>query len=150
AVSNVTLTVSIDDGGATGIDPGTSGTPTSEASTTTVTLSVTADNDAPLNTVPVAAQVTDEDTDLVFSTANGNLISVSDVDAGGGTIRVTLTASNGLVTLSGITGLVFLVGSGTGDGTMTFEGTVADINVALSGLAFSPTSDYSGPASLQI
>ena len=37
-------------------------------------------NDAPVNTVP-AAQITPEDTPRVFSAANGNLISIADLDA---------------------------------------------------------------------
>ena len=146
---DVTLTVHIDDGGNTGIDPGNSGTDDSEAATTTVTITVTALNDAPVNTVPVS-QTIDQNEPLVFSTGNGNAISVSDVDAGGGVIRVTLTATNGLLTLSGTAGLHFLTGSGTGDGTVTFDGTLAGINPALNGLAFVPISGYNGPASLQI
>ncbi|PPK99905.1 Ig-like domain-containing protein [Parapedobacter indicus] len=146
---DVTLTVHIDDGGNTGTDPGNSGTDDSEAATTTVTITVTAQNDAPINTVP-GSQTIDQDQSLVFSTANGNAISVADVDAGGGTIQVTLTASNGLLALAGTTGLTFAVGSGAGDATMTFSGTITDINVALDGLTLMPTSGYSGAASLQI
>jgi hypothetical protein len=149
ATGNVTLTVAIDDGGNTGIDPGSSGTGSSEAASTTVTLSVTAVNDAPVNSAP-GLQHVNQDSTLVFNAGNGNLLSISDVDAGGGTVRVTLTATNGLMTLSGITGLVFSVGSGTGDATMTFDGSIANINNALNGLTFSPTSGYNGSANLQV
>src|SRR5690606_9618865 len=135
ATSDVTLTVTIDDDGNTGSDPGSSGTDDSEAATATITLVVTALNDAPVNTVPVS-QTVDQNGSLVFSPSNGNAISVSDVDAGGGTIRVSLAATNGLLTLSGITGLNFLAGDGTDDGTVTFDGTLADINQALNGLLF--------------
>ena len=45
-------------------------------------------------------QTTNEDTTLVFSTADGNLISISDVDAAGNPLQVTLTATNGTLTLS--------------------------------------------------
>src|SRR5204863_82740 len=44
----------------------------------TVAITVNAVNDAPANSVP-AAQATSEDTALVFSAANGNLIAISDV-----------------------------------------------------------------------
>ncbi|MBL1378089.1 DUF4347 domain-containing protein [Zobellella iuensis] len=142
ATSNVVLTVEIDDGGNTGSGG-------AQSDSTTVTLVVTAVNDAPVNSVP-GAQSVDQDSVLVFSSGNGNPISVSDVDAGGGSVRVTLTASNGLLTLGGTTGLSFINGSGTADATMTFEGSLADINLALNGLAFSPTGGYNGPASLQI
>ncbi|MFN3731705.1 Ig-like domain-containing protein [Comamonas testosteroni] len=149
ATANVTLTIAIDDGGNTGTDPGLSGTGSSEADSATLTLVVSAVNDAPVNSVP-AAQTTDQDANLVFNSGNGNLISISDVDAGSATVQVTLTASNGLITLNGTTGLSFLVGSGTSDATLTFEGSIADINSALNGLVFSPTGGYNGSASLQV
>ena len=142
ATGNVVLTVEINDGGNTG-----SGGVQSD--TTTVALAVTAVNDAPVNSVP-AAQSVDQDSNLVFSSGNGNQVSISDVDAGGGTARVTLTASNGLITLSGTTGLSFITGSGTANGSMTFEGSLTNINLALNGMVFSPTGGYNGPASLQI
>ncbi|MES2821622.1 MAG: Ig-like domain-containing protein [Pseudomonadota bacterium] len=142
ATGNVTLTVAIDDGGNTGSGGNL-------ADSDTVTLMVTAANDAPVNGVP-GTQAVDQDAALIFSSGNGNLISIGDVDAGGGTLRVTLTASNGLITLPGTSGLNFIVGSGANDGTMTFEGSIADINTALNGLLFSPTAGYNGAASLQI
>ncbi|WP_271411397.1 DUF4347 domain-containing protein [Pseudomonas sp. Q1-7] len=142
AASDVTLSVTINDGGNTG-------TGGSLSASTTVTLSVTPVNDAPVNTVP-ATQTMQQDGVLTFSTGNGNAITISDLDAGGGSVRVTLTATNGLITLSGTVGLSFQVGDGTGDATMTFEGSIANINTALAGLAFTPTGGYFGPASLQI
>ncbi len=142
STSDVTLSMAIDDGGNTG-----SGGAQTDA--TTVTLAVTAVNDAPVNSVP-AAQAIDQDAVLVFNDANGNLISISDVDAGSNTVEVTLTASNGLMTLGSIAGLSFSTGDGSADATMTFSGSIADINNALNGLVFSPTGGYNGPASIQI
>ncbi|WP_315709646.1 Ig-like domain-containing protein [Brenneria uluponensis] len=149
ANSNVTLTVTIDDGGNTGTDPGLSGTGSTEAASTTVTLAVTAINDAPVNTVP-ASQSTQEDTNLVFNSANSNLISISDVDAGSSDMQVTLTATHGVLTLSSVSGLTFSTGSGTSDATMTFTGTLTSINNALNGMVFTPGSAYTGSASVQI
>ncbi|MET1077874.1 MAG: Ig-like domain-containing protein [Pseudomonas sp.] len=142
ATGNVTLTVALDDGGNTG-----SGGNLTDSET--VTLMASAVNDNPVNGVP-GSQAVDQDAVLVFSSGNGNRISVGDVDAGGGTVRVTLTGSNGLVTLSGTSGLGFLVGSGSADAGMTFEGSLADINAALNGLFFTPTPGYNGAASLQV
>nr|NLU60582.1 hypothetical protein [Pseudomonas sp. BIGb0427] len=70
-------------------------------------------NDAPVNQVPSSQNVL-QDGSLTFNNGNGNLISISDVDAGSAALQVTLTASNGLLTLSSLSGLVFTVGSGTG------------------------------------
>src|SRR5262249_45183857 len=112
-------------------------------------FNVPAVNDAPVNTVP-GSQTTNEDTALVFSTTNGNAISVGDVDAGSASVQVTLTATNGALTLSGTSGLTFSAGDGTSDATMTFTGTLANINTALNGLTFTPTANFHGSASVQI
>ena len=106
-------------------------------------------NDDPVNTVP-SEQATEPDTALVFSTANGNVISVSDPDAGSNPLEVTLTATNGTLTLAATAGLTFTTGDGTADAGMTFSGSITDINTALDGLLFDPTSAYTGLASLQI
>lgn len=140
--SNVVLTIQVEDFGNTGNGG-------SKTDITTVTLVATAENDAPVNSVP-PAQAVDQDAVLVFSAGNGNLISISDVDAGSGNVRVALTATNGLLTLGGTTGLSFITGDGTADATMTFEGALTDINLALNGMSFLPTGGYNGPASLQI
>jgi hypothetical protein len=104
---------------------------------------------APANTVP-GAQSTNEDTTKVFSSGNGNQISITDADAGGADNQVTLSVTNGSLTLAGITGLTFVAGDGTADSTMTFRGTAAAINTALNGLAYTPTADYNGGATLTI
>jgi uncharacterized repeat protein (TIGR01451 family)/MYXO-CTERM domain-containing protein len=108
--------------------------------TTTVSI---APNDAPVNSVP-GAQMTAEDTALAIGG-----VSVSDPDAGGAVIEVTLTATNGTITI-GTAGLMFLVGDGTNDPTMRFRGTIAQINAALASLTFTPTANYNGPASVVI
>ncbi len=112
-------------------------------------VTVTAVNDAPVNTVP-AAQSVYQDFPLVFTTANGNAISIGDVDAGSGNLQVTLSASNGSLSLSGIAGLSFTSGSGSDDASMTFSGSLAAINAALQGMTFTPTTSFTGAASLQI
>jgi hypothetical protein len=115
----------------------------------TITVNVTAVNDTPTNNVP-SAQGTAQNTSLVFSGTNGNQISISDVDAGASPVEVTLSTTNGLITLFGTGGLAFTAGTGTSDATMTFTGTIANINAALNGLTFAPTPGYSGAASLAI
>ncbi|KAF0812133.1 hypothetical protein IGB42_03410 [Andreprevotia sp. IGB-42] len=133
---NRTISFAVNDGNSTG-------------NIATKLVAITAFNNDPVNTVPVSQAVAENGT-LTFNTGNSNLISISDVDSNGGVERVTLTATNGLLTLSGTTGLSFLVGNGTNDGTATFEGTLADINNALNGLTFTPTPGYHGSASVQI
>ena len=102
-----------------------------------------------MNTVP-GPQTTNENTALVFSSANGNGITVCDLAAGNNPHQETLRVSNGTLTLNGTTGLTFTCGTGAGDARMTFTGTIANINNALNGLSFQPTSNYFGAASVQI
>ncbi|WP_160167686.1 DUF4347 domain-containing protein [Methylomonas sp. MK1] len=106
-------------------------------------------NIAPVNTVP-AAQTTNEDTAKVFSSANGNTITIADADAGGANNEITLTVTNGTLTLAGTTGLTFLAGDGTADSTMTLRGSASAINTALNGLSFTPTAEYIGSATLTL
>lgn len=106
-------------------------------------------NQPPVNTVP-GAQNTNENTALYFSSTSGNQISVSDPDAGNNPLQVTLTATNGAISLIGTTGLTFTDGDGTNDTTMTFSGTQANINTALNGLAFEPPPGSTAAASLTI
>jgi hypothetical protein len=106
-------------------------------------------NQAPVNTVPGAQSVV-QNSQLVFSSANGNAISIADPDAGSAPMQETLTATNGTLTLSGTAGLSFTAGTGTGNSTMTFTGTIAAINAALNGLTYQPNSNYNGPASVTV
>src|SRR6185503_17353938 len=115
----------------------------------TMTINVTGVNDGPVNTVP-GPQATDEDVALVFSSGNGNQISVADSDAGANPIKITLTATNGTITLSTTAGLSFITGVGTADATMMFTGTLTAVNTAMNGMSFNPTADFNGAASLQI
>src|SRR5436309_2346751 len=97
ALEGLTFTPSADFNGAASLQlTTTDGGALSD--TDTVNITVTAVNDAPVNTVPAAPQSTSEDTALVFSSGNGNAISVSDVE--GGSLQVTLAGSNGAITLS--------------------------------------------------
>jgi hypothetical protein len=77
-------------------------------------------------------------------------IAISDVDAGGATVQVTLTATDGTLTLAGTAGLSFTSGDGTADATMTFTGTIANINTALNGMSYAPVVDFNGGASVTI
>jgi CSLREA domain-containing protein len=115
----------------------------------TFTINVTGVNDGPVNSIP-GPQTTSQNTSRIFSSTTFNLISVGDVDAGIDPVVVTLSATNGTLTLSRTSGLTFLAGDGANDATMTFLGTLADINLALNGLTFKPVVGFYGLAGLQI
>ena len=111
-------------------------------------VTVLAVNDAPVNGIP-AAQTTNVNTSLVFSTTNGNRAGVVDVDANAAVEQVTLSVTHGTLSLSGITGLT-LVSGANGSGSMTFRGTMANLNAALNGLSYTPATNYSGGDTLSI
>jgi len=109
----------------------------------TATITVTAVNDRPENSLPVAGLLTtvDEDADLLFKATNNNRITVSDLDVAetaNGKLQVSLSVLHGLLTMTTLTGLQFSVGDGTNDKTMTFQGLPAAINTALNTLKYRP------------
>jgi len=110
-------------------------------------ITVRAVNDGPTVTAPTAVTVA-EDGSISFTGANQ--ISVSDIDAENGTIKVSLVVFAGTVTLSGTTGLTFTAGDGTGDASMTFTGTLANVNAALNGLTYTPRANFNGAEALWI
>jgi large repetitive protein len=115
----------------------------------TVNIAVNPVNDAPVNSVP-ANPSTNEDTALTFNSANNNAISISDVDAGTSEVQVALSVDKGKLTLNGTSGLTFSNGDGTDDAAMTFKGTIAAINSALSGLNYDPDANFEGSLTLTI
>jgi hypothetical protein len=125
---------------------------TTTTATGSVSVTVTPVNDAPVNIVPGPQTVAEGGT---LTLAGASAIRISDVDAlATDDMIVTLTGGNGTVSLVSTTGLDFTVGDGTADTTMTFAGTIAEVNAALSGLTFTPTADFppgaAGNASLTI
>ena len=112
----------------------------------TSTINVTAVNDAPANAVP-GAQTTAMNALITFSGAN--LISMADVDANGGQEQITLTVGNGVLNLSGTAGLTLVAGA-NGSASMTYQGTLANLNTALNGLTYTPNLNYSGADALSI
>lgn len=138
-----TLVITVDDQGFTG--PGPAG-----VTTVSIPINIQAINDAPVLAVP-SAQSTNEDTGLVFSSGKGNAITISDLDVNEGTgrVEITLTTTNGVVNLGTASNTVVTAGA-NGSSTVTFNAAIADANVALSGLTYVPTAEYSGSAKLDV
>lgn len=122
---------------------------TSDSNLGTKLLSVTPVNDAPVNSLPTAQDMLC-DGFLTFGNGNSNLISVNDVDAGTGVLQITLSVDHGTLSLSSTNGVLLLSGTGSGDASMAFIGTLADINNVLNGLVYRPSAGFSGTDSLQI
>ena len=112
------------------------------------TISLLHIDQPPDNTVPGSQEVTGNETAstgnaLVFSSAGGNEMSTSDPDAGANPVQVSLSVSDGTLTLAQTTGLSFSVGS-SGAAAMTFSGAITDVNAALDGLTYVPAPDFTG------
>jgi hypothetical protein len=121
------------------------------STTTNVALNITAVNTAPTISAPSAVQAIIAGVPKIFKIANGNAIQITDVDAGGAPIEVTLSAGSfSTVTLASLVGLTFTVGDGTSDASMQFRGTLVNVNAALEGLAFSTQSGTFADPSLLI
>ena len=101
-------------------------------------------NEVPVINVPGPQNGT-EDTPLTFNTANGNPISITDGDNDNQSITIAVT--NGIFYLSTTSGLT---GSGNGSSSLSYSGTLADINTALNNSYFISPFNYNGSASVAI
>jgi hypothetical protein len=77
---------------------------------------------------------------IVFSTSTGNAVTISDAAVGSAAIQVTLTATNGAITLASTQGLTCSLGSGQQNVQIVMTGTVANVNTAMNGMLFRPTA----------
>ena len=97
-------------------------------SSATVALShtINAVNDAPIATITPASYNATEQTSLSLK---NNGLSISDIDAGGGSVTVTLSVGEGILTVTpGTSGAII---SNSGTASVTIAGTVAQINALL-------------------
>jgi len=115
------------------------------------TMTIDIDNGIePTQTVP-GAQTIAEDNVLIFSSGNGNAVTVSDtVAATDSRLQVFISVNNnGVLNLSQTTGLSILGGS-NGSRFMTIHGTESDINAAFEGMTFTPNAGFTGAVPLNI
>jgi hypothetical protein len=119
-------------------DQGNIGSGGALGDTDTVNITVGAVNEPPTMTVP-GPQLLQRST-LVFSAASGNAIVLGDPDAGSAILQLTLVPTNGLLTLGSTAGIAVVQGTGVSDSLMIIRGTLGDLNRALDGLVFQPTT----------
>ncbi|WP_428423956.1 tandem-95 repeat protein [Methylibium sp.] len=114
------------------------------SSNVTIPVIVLPGDDAPVNTAP-SSQAGSEDTPLVFSAANGNALSVADIDSP--SLTTTISVSNGSFSLGSMAG-VSVTGNGTG--VVSVTGSPATINLALEGASYLAAADFNGAAQLSL
>ena len=127
--ASATFTVTVNDEGNTGDDPGSSGGPSDEEGTNNVTINITAMNDAPVVGAPGAPLAATEQTNLSIE---GTGFTVADADEAGAGATATLSVTEGTITVvvgdSGVT-----IDSGDGTGTVTLSDTIAQLDNLLTG-----------------
>jgi VCBS repeat-containing protein len=102
---------------------------TADSNVATVSLSVSAVNDAPVVVAPGSFSATEQ---TALSLSNGS-IQLTDIDAGSGVIAASLQVNDGSLTIdAGTTGVV-VTAPATANGTYGLSGTLAQINALLSG-----------------
>jgi len=109
----------------------------------TVTITVEGTNSKPTAVLPSTMEIAE-------NAPATEVAGVSIGDADGDAQTVTLTVADGLLSLGTTTGLSFTSGDGTGDMTMVFSGTIAQINAALATLTFQPNANFTGSSTIQI
>lgn len=133
--------------------------PGGNTATLSTSVNVVAVNDAPVNSLPTPLTISKNASVTIGGIGGTTPISVSDVDAlDTDLVQVQLTAPNGTLTLSTLSGLSFSftdvngtgVGDGTADSTMTFRGTRTSVNAALNGLVFTPSIGFTGLTTINI
>src|SRR4029079_6799351 len=92
-------------------DLGNSGSGGAKSATATIAVDVLPENDPPHISAPLTQTMT-EDLPLIFSAANGNSVSIADVDAGSNAVSVVLSTTVGTLTLGHTNGLSFSGGDG--------------------------------------
>ena len=133
------LTLSIDDDGNAGSGP--AGGYTRSASQI---IDVTAVNDAPTATPSTGTYQAVEQTTLDL---RGTGLSVGDVDGGTGIETVTLTVGEGTLTAAPGTGAsAGLAVSNAGTGSVTLQGTIAELDALLQGTDRTGTLSYVDPS----
>ncbi|EKP0302773.1 retention module-containing protein [Aeromonas veronii] len=103
----------------------------------TIHVDVSPVNDAPINVLPTAPQVAQEDQPFVI-----HGLQVKDVDAGNSSIKITLSVEHGTLTLPAGSGVTV---GGNDTGSLVLTGTLADLNALLSGgVTYQGNSDFYG------
>ena len=132
-----TLNINVD-------DLGNSGAGGAKTDSGIVAITVAAVNDTPVVTVPGAQLATEDATHSIAG------ISIADLDAATGSVRVTASVSHGHLTLAQTAGLSFTVGDGASDGSMTFTGTLTNVNAALATVTYAGNTNHFGADTLNI
>ena len=124
------------------LNPSFGGTSSFSTAMDTAGITVTAVNDAPVNTVPEVALVVDEDAGITIAG-----LAISDVDAGSGTLTTELVVTHGTLLVSVSLSGAAVAGNSSNEVTLT--GTLAQINTTLAaGVIYTGSANFNGADAL--
>ena len=127
---------------------------TTPYSTASDSANITIDdvNDAPTISTPSAKSVFEDNpltiNDLSFDDVDINTTWRADGNGSGGsdpannTVEITLSVAHGVLALSGTAGITFQNSTAQSQATLTFQGTLVDVNAAVLGLQYTPDLNY--------
>ena len=133
APRTVTYTVTDGDGGA-------------QTGLATATVNVTTVNDAPATVVPASGALGTAMSNVGFAVAG---VSISDVDAGSANVQTTVAVTNGSATFDLAGGATVAAGV-NGSASVTLQGTVAQVNAALSTFTFKGADGLAAPTTAEV
>ena len=133
--------LTIDNFKITYLEPDAGGTTALSTASYSSGISVSAVNDAPINTVP-GPQSVNEDTPLALGG-----ISVNDVD--GDLSTVELAVNDGVLNVT-LSGAATISAGANGSNTLTLSGTQTDINATLVSLTYQGDADFNGSETLSV
>ena len=125
--NSTTITVTVNDGGNTGTDPGVTADGSSEEDSASQTINITATNDDPTNDGSLPSDVTV--TEDVLTSIDLSAVDFSDVDAVSSDLTVTLSTSTGGELTLAADGSIDFGGTAT---ARTLTGTIAELNAYFS------------------
>lgn len=130
-------------------DQGHTGAGGAQSATATLSFPITDTNQAPVLNLP-AQQTTARGAPVLFAAAIGNAITLTDADAGSNLQQLSLTVTNGQISLGGANGLTITTGAVSGSSSIVLTGTLADLSAALGSVTFTPASLFTGTGSLSV
>ncbi|MGE4369461.1 MAG: hypothetical protein AB7E12_07255 [Burkholderiaceae bacterium] len=114
--------------------------------TGSATVNVTAVNDAPVTVVPLSSALATAMSNVDFAVAG---VSISDVDAGSSNVQTIVTVTNGVATFNLAGGATVAAGA-NGSASVTLQGTVAQVNAALSTFTFKGADGLAAPTTATV
>ena len=125
-------------------DLGNNGSGGAKADTATIPMQIDGVNDTTIISVPSSKSI------LESQQLNLDSILLTDIDGNNGNIIVRVSTNYGFLSLSGTALLTFTEGDGTSDSSMSFFGTLAAVNPALSNMKYTSEVGYYGPDAVSI